>query len=53
MVGFDAIFNNAKIAGVKHIVVEMEQYTDSLEEGVKMSIDYLHQANFVKESYSK
>ncbi len=53
MVGFDAIFNNAESAGVKHIVVEMEGYTSNLEDGLKMSIDYLQQAKFVKTSYSK
>ncbi len=53
MIGFDAIFNNAETAGVKHIVVEMEGYTSNLEDGLKMSIDYLQQAKFVKTSYSK
>lgn len=27
MVGFDAIFRNAKVAGVKHIVAEIEGYS--------------------------
>ncbi|MDR2039177.1 MAG: sugar phosphate isomerase/epimerase [Bacteroidales bacterium] len=53
MVGFDAIFNNADIAGTKHIVVEMEGYSESLEKGLKTSIDYLLNAPFVKTSYSK
>lgn len=53
MVGFDAIFNNADIAGVKHIVVEMEGHTDGLEKGLKTSIDYLLKAPFVRASYSK
>lgn len=53
MVGFDAIFNNAKTAGVKHIVVEVERYTDGVEKGIKESIDYLRKASFVKASYSK
>lgn len=53
MVGFDAIFNNAKTAGVKHIVVEVERYTDGVEKGIKESIDYLLKAPFVKASYSK
>ena len=53
MVGFDAIFDHADIAGVKHIVVEMEGHTDGLEKGLKTSIDYLLKALFVKASYSK
>lgn len=53
MVGFDAIFKHADIAGTKHIVVEMEGYTESLEKGLKTSIDYLLDAPFVKASYSK
>ncbi|MDR0370586.1 MAG: sugar phosphate isomerase/epimerase [Prevotellaceae bacterium] len=53
MVGFDAIFNNAKTAGVKHIIVEMEQSSTTIEEGIKTSIDYLLKAPFVKASYSK
>lgn len=53
MVGFDAIFNNAETAGVKNIVVEMEGATTTIEEGLKISVDYLRQAPFVKMSYSK
>jgi len=53
MVGFDAIFKNADIAGVKHIVVEMEGHTEGLEKGLKTSIDYLLNAPFVKASYAK
>ena len=53
MVGFDAIFKHADIAGVKHLVVEMEGHTDGLEKGLKTSIDYLLEAPFVKASYSK
>lgn len=53
MVGFDAIFNNAEIAGVKHIVVEVEKYAMPIEESVKTSINYLLDASFVKPTYNK
>jgi len=53
MVGFDAIFKNAETAGVKHIVVEVEKYSTSIEESIKTSLDYLQKASFVKASYSK
>jgi len=53
MVGFDAIFKNAETAGVKHIVVEVEKYSTTIEESIKTSIDYLLNAPFVKSSYSK
>ena len=53
MVGFDAIFNNAKTAGVKNIVGEIEDYSCPVMESVKKSIDYLLEAPFVKASYSK
>jgi len=53
MVGFDAIFKNAGTAGVEHIVVEMEGATTTIEEGLKISVDYLIKAPFVKMSYSK
>lgn len=53
MVGFDAIFNSAETAGVNHIVVEVEKYSTTVEEGIKQSIDYLLKAPFVKASYSK
>ncbi len=51
MVGFDAIFNNTKVAGVENIVVEVERYNLPVEESVKASIDYLLKAPFVKASY--
>ena len=53
MVGFDAIFKNADVAGVENIVVEMEGYTESLEKGLQTSINYLLDAPFVQNSYSK
>ena len=53
MVGFDAIFENAKTAGVENIIVEVEQYSYDVEKSVKLSLDYLLKAPFVKASYSK
>lgn len=53
MVGFDAIFKNAETAGVKHIVVEVEKYSTTIEESIQTSLDYLLDAPFVKTSYSK
>lgn len=53
MVGFDAIFANAKTAGVRHLVAEIENYSMPVEESVKESLDYLLNAPFVKNSYSK
>lgn len=53
MVGFDAIFRNAEAAGLENIVVEVEQYSYDVEKSVKMSLDYLLEAPFVKASYSK
>lgn len=41
MVGFDAIFRNAKEAGVKELVVEVEKYNYTPLESIKMSLDYL------------
>ena len=53
MVGFDAIFKNADVAGLENFVVEVERYSyDDVEKSVKESIDYLLEAPFVKASYS-
>ena len=52
MVGFDAIFNNAKTAGVENIVVEVERYSyDDIARSIKESIEYLEAAPFVPASY--
>lgn len=51
MIGFDAIFRNAQTAGLEYPIVELEQATKSMDEGLKNSIDYLIDAPFVKESY--
>lgn len=54
MVGYDAIFNNADKAGMENFVVELEQSeAPSIVDGVRISIDYLLNADFVKSSYSK
>ena len=52
MVGYDAIFRNADIAGVQAIVAEIEQYTMPVEQSVEESLRYLQDAPFVKASYS-
>lgn len=54
MVGFDAIFNNADVAGLEHFIVEVERYSyDDVERSVKESVDYLIHAPFVAASYAK
>ncbi len=54
MVGYDAIFKNAKIAGLKDIVVELEGTEGApIMEGVRTSVNYLLESTFVKASYSK
>ena len=54
MVGYDAIFNNADKAGMENFVVELEQSeAPSIVDGVRISLDYLLNADFVKSSYSK
>ena len=52
MVGFDAIFNYAERAGLKHLVVELEgSNRRNILEGMRVCADYLKAANFVKASY--
>ena len=53
MVGFDAIFNNAKTGGLKYLFVELEETRNDIYTGLEQSIDYLKKAPFVKASYSK
>ena len=53
MVGFDAIFKNAKAAGVQYLVAEIEKYSMPVEESVEVSLDYLLNAPFVEKSYTK
>lgn len=52
MLGFDAIFANAKEAGVENIVVEVERYSyDDIYKSIRESIDYLKAAPFVPCKY--
>ena len=53
MIGFDAIFKNLDKAGTKYLIVEVENYNFTPAESVKQSLDYLNNASFVKEDYSK
>ncbi|MBQ8773056.1 MAG: TIM barrel protein [Muribaculaceae bacterium] len=54
MVGFDAIFKNAEVAGLENIIVEVEAINaPTLLEAMQQSADYLLNADFVKESYCK
>ena len=53
MVGFDAIFNNVETAGTKYLIVEIENYNRPRYDAVKVCIDYLNKAAFVKNDYSK
>ena len=53
MVGFDAIFNNIQTAGTKYLIVEVERYDLPHFESVQTSLDYLNNADFVKDDYSK
>ncbi len=52
MVGFEAIFNNFKVAGTKAYVVELERAsTPNILKGVRESALYLRNAPYVKASY--
>ena len=54
MVGFDAVFGNAEVAGVEAFVVEVEGCrNEAALEGIRVSADYLLKAPFVKASYGK
>lgn len=53
-VGFDAIFRNADVAGMKHYIVEMEASgVGDILETCRISADYLKEADFVKASYAE
>jgi sugar phosphate isomerase/epimerase len=45
---FKTLFENAALSGMKYPVVEQEEYTTTPMEGVKKSLDYLLNADFVK-----
>lgn len=53
MVGFDGIFKHIATAGAKYLIVEVERYTIPEAESVKVSLDYLNNAPFIKDDYSK
>ena len=54
MVGFDAIFKNAELAGLENFVVEIERYNyEDIRISFKESADYLLAAPFVKATYVK
>ena len=54
MVGFDAIFKNAELAGLENFVVEIERYNyEDIRKSFKESADYLLEAPFVKATYVK
>lgn len=52
-VNFENIFNNIDKSGAKYLVVEVERYTTTPFAGIRESYDYLANAPFVKDSYSK
>lgn len=53
MVGFDAIFANTAIAGVKYIIVEVENYNYKPLVSIEKSFQYLINSKFVKSKYTK
>ena len=54
MVGFDAIFNNAGLAGMKDFIVEIEAFTKGdWKESMKVCADYLLKSDFVKATYEE
>lgn len=48
MMDFEPIFNEADKSGMKHIIVEVERYDYAPLESVKMSLDFLTNAEYVK-----
>jgi sugar phosphate isomerase/epimerase len=50
---FEDLFNNIAKSGAKYLIVEVERYNVPPIESVKASLDYLNNAPFVKEDYSK
>ena len=45
---FKTLYENAALAGMQYAVVEQEEYTTTPMEGVKASLEYLQNADFVK-----
>ena len=52
-VDFENIFNNVDQSGAEYMIVEVERYTGTPVDGVQESYDYLNNADFVNNSYSK
>ena len=54
-VGFDAIFNNADLAGLENYVVEMEGSDGTIDmmEGVRRCAEYLKKSRFVRPTYER
>lgn len=54
MVGFDAVFANAEVAGMTEFVVEVEGCrNETALDGLRVSADYILNAPFVKATYKK
>jgi sugar phosphate isomerase/epimerase len=51
-INFEELFNNID-SSTKYLVVEVERYNVPEIESVKLSLDYLNDAAFVKDDYSK
>lgn len=45
---FKPIFENAKKAGMKHYIVEVEEFNSKPIDGMKQSLEFLQNAKFVK-----
>jgi sugar phosphate isomerase/epimerase len=52
-VNFEDLFTNIDKSGTKYLIVEVERYNFTPIESVQASLDYLNNAAFVKEDYSK
>lgn len=52
MMGFDAIFKYADVAGLKYVILEQERYSYAPIVSVQRSLDYLLRNPFVKARYN-
>jgi sugar phosphate isomerase/epimerase len=48
MMDFENMFAEAEVSGMEHIIVEVERYNYTPLESVKMSYDFLMEADYVK-----
>jgi hypothetical protein len=48
---FRPAFENAELAGMRYVIVEVEQYNYEPLESVRISLDYLLQADYVQSDY--